>query len=129
MSNTKTHAHGIYFNTSPDPVFLEGLTVGGHDYVYVEGFLRLPGHFLLIKDPKEDPTAPETFRIAYQKMMEKGDAAKQETHANSNRRVNVIDVAEESKPAPEPKKEEPKPKSARTRKGKSDSTSSTDGAQ
>lgn len=90
---------GIYYNSADMPVFLEGHQVGGHDYVYVEGHLRIPGHFVEVADPRDDPDAPETFRIAYRRMMEAGESksAGKETHANTNsRQHNVVPMDDES---------------------------------
>lgn len=129
MNNDKRpHVEGIYFNSADSPIFLEGRHIGGHDYVYLEGYFRVPGNLVLVKDPKDDPNAPETFRVAYERMMEKGRREKRPTRINSQRdKSNVIPVSEE-----EEKEEDPKPKTTktnRTRKGGSDTTSSDEASQ
>lgn len=132
MSDTKGHVEGIYFNSSDTPVFLEGQSIGGHDYVYLEGYLRVPGYFVKVNDPEDDPDAPETFKVAYARMMEKGQDEKKPTRLNSpNRRSNVIPVEEKEEESEEPTKET-KPKStktSRTRKGGSDTTSGDKASQ
>lgn len=139
----ETHVEGIYYNTSATPVFLEGMAIGGHEYVFIEGYLRVPGHFIEVTDPKDDPDAPETFRVAYERMMAKGQAEKRPTHYNSvNERSNVVPVEQEDpEPADEPEvaeekveeKSEPVTKSTRaargTRKGKGDSASDDKASQ
>lgn len=111
MSDQKTRVEGIYYNSADTPVFLEGKSIGGHDYVFLEGYLRIPGHFVHVEDPYEDPDAPETFRVAYSKLMEKGKSQKTQTHSSSsNQRSNVIPATEvetekdeeEIKPATKP---------------------------
>lgn len=132
MSDTKGHVEGIYFNSSDTPVFLEGQSIGGHDYVYLEGYLRVPGYFVKVNDPKDDPDAPETFKVAYARMMEKGQGEKKPTRLNSpNRRSNVIPVEEKEEESEESTKEtKPKPtKTSRTRKGGSDTTSGDKASQ
>ena len=132
MSDTKGHVEGIYFNSSDTPVFLEGQSIGGHDYVYLEGYLRVPGYFVKVNDPEDDPDAPETFKVAYARMMEKGQDEKKPTRLNSpNRRSNVIPVEEKEEETEESTKEtKPKPtKTSRTRKGGSDTTSGDKASQ
>lgn len=133
MSDTKGHVEGIYFNSSDTPVFLEGQSIGGHDYVYLEGYLRVPGYFVKVNDPEDDPDAPETFRVAYARMMEKGQGEKKPTRLNSpNRRSNVIPVEEEKEEESEESTKETKPKSTKTsraRKGGSDTTSGDKASQ
>lgn len=132
MSDTKGHVEGIYFNSSDTPVFLEGQSIGGHDYVYLEGYLRVPGYFVKVNDPEDDPDAPETFKVAYARMMEKGQDEKKPTRLNSpNRRSNVIPVEEKEEESEESTKEtKPKPtKTSRTRKGGSDTTSGDKASQ
>ena len=132
MSDTKGHVEGIYFNSSDTPVFLEGQSIGGHDYVYLEGYLRVPGYFVKVNDPEDDPDAPETFKVAYARMMEKGQDEKKPTRLNSpNRRSNVIPVVEKEEESEESTKEtKPKPtKTSRTRKGGSDTTSGDKASQ
>ena len=128
MSNDKrSHVEGIYFNSADSPIFLEGKHIGGHDYVYLEGYFRVPGNLVLVKDPKDDPNAPETFHVAYERMMEKGRREKRPTRINSRQdKSNVIPVSEEEG------KEDPKPKpakSARARKGVRDTTSNDEASQ
>ena len=137
MAPAPTRIEGIYYNSADMPVFLEDRHVGGHDYVYLEGFLRIPGHFVEVKDPAEDPNAPESFRIAYEQMLEKGRAEKRETHKNTtSRKHNVIPMDQEvpdAGPEPEPEDEaedEPKPARKRTaRKGSRESTTKDDSSQ
>lgn len=114
---------GIYYNTADMPVFLEDRHIGGHDYVYLEGYLRIPGHFVEIQDPQNDPDAPESFRIAYARMLEQGEAQKTETHANtSTRKHNIVPVSEEE--------EIPKPIKPRApRKGKRESATEESSSQ
>lgn len=126
MSNDKrSHVEGIYFNSADSPIFLEGKQIGGHDYVYLEGYFRVPGNLVIVQDPKDDPDAPETFRIAYERMMEKGRREKRPTRVNSPKdKANVIPVDD--------KDEDPKPKPtkpSRTRKGGSDTPSSDEASQ
>ena len=86
-----TKIEGVYFNTSPDPVFLESTLVGGHEFVYIDGYVRLPGNFIKIDDPQDDPNAPESFQIAYAKLTEKAENDRKKTHANSaNSKVNIV---------------------------------------
>lgn len=127
--NDRGRVEGIYFNTADNPVILEGRSIGGHDYVYLEGYFRIPGYFVEIRDPKSDPDAPETFRVAYARMMEKGRREKKPTRLNSPKdRSNVIPVEEKEETEKEVQPD-PKPKSARARRGKSDSTSSDEASQ
>lgn len=126
MNNDKRpHVEGIYFNSADSPIFLEGRHIGGHDYVYLEGYFRVPGNLVLVQDPKDDPNAPETFHVAYERMMEKGRREKRPTRINSQRdKSNVIpvdDKEEDTKPKPT--------KPARSRKGGSDTTSSDEASQ
>ena len=123
MSDQNSRAGGIYFNSADSPVFLDGITIGGHEYVYLEGQIRVPGHFVPVKDPKDNPDAPETFRAAYGRMMEKAAKERRPTRQNSAReKANIVPMEEkESAPEPSPK---PKPtKNSRTRKGGSDTPS------
>lgn len=123
MASNQPYVKGIYYNSADAPVFLEGRQIGGHDYVYLEGHLRVPGHFVAVPDPKDDPDAPETFRVAYGRMMEAGESKStvKETHANtSNRRSNVVPMDDES----------PKPTKSRTaRKGKRESAPEGESSQ
>ena len=126
MSKDKrSHVEGIYFNSADSPIFLEGKQIGGHDYVYLEGYFRVPGNLVLVQDPKDDPDAPETFRIAYERMMEKGRQERRPTRVNSPKdKANVIPVDD--------KEEDPKPKPtkpSRTRKGGSDTSSNDEASQ
>lgn len=104
---------GIYYNTSPEPVFYEGTLVGGHEHVFIDSYTRLPGHFVKIDDPKDDPDAPEQYKLAYAALVAKAEEEAQETHSNSpSRRTSVVTSdEEEEKPA------------RTTRKGKRDSSS------
>lgn len=116
MNDTKNPAAGIYFNSADSPVFLEGEHIGGHDYVYLKGDFRIPGHFVRITDPVEDSEAPETYRRAYAQMAEaERPSAPQDVPSEP------AEDAEEPKPRPKPTK------TSRTRKGGSD-TSSSDAA-
>lgn len=115
--NTKPHnrVDGIYFNTSPDPAFVDDVLIGGHDYVYVEGYIRIPGQFVMVDDPKGDDDVSETFRKAYEKMREVGESHAEELHANSaNSSSNVVPVPNEVKgdtKATKSKRESAKPTS------------------
>lgn len=112
---------GLHFNSAPHPVFLEGRQVGGHEYVWIDGFIRVPGHFILINDPSEREDAPESFRKAYAEMVAAGKAQSKDVHENSTtEKANIIIEPEVQEEAP---KEEEKPKTKRSRKSKRDTTS------
>lgn len=130
MKSNGKRVEGIYFNSADTPAFLEGRAIGGHDYVYLEGFLRIPGHFVRVEDPKDNPDAPETFRVAYGKLMEKGQSAKQETHqAAPGRRANVVTNEEPEEEEEAEQKPAPKKPSRSARKGKSETTSADESSQ
>lgn len=125
--NTRTS--GIYYNSSAEPVFLEGRLIGGHEYVFVEGFLRLPGHFVAVQDPQDDPNAPETFRQAYSAMQEKAAQSEKETHqATNNSRSNVVPL-EDEKDAEEAPSTPQRASRASSRKGKRETSSDGAGDQ
>lgn len=105
MSTSKPHnrVDGVYYNTSPDPVFVEDALIGGHEYTYIEGYIRIPGQFIAIDDPREDDDAPSSFKRAYAKMLKTADENAKEVHANSaNSKSNVIPVEQPIEEARKP---------------------------
>lgn len=119
----KIRVEGIYYNTSPEPVFFEGSLVGGHEHVYIDGYVRIPGHFVLMDDPQADDNAPEPYKRAYEALKRKADEREGDSvHANSNdRKVDVI-VEDTPEEAPEDV-DAPALKPTRTsRRGKRDSS-------
>lgn len=91
---------GIYYNTSPEPVFYEGTLIGGHEHVFIDSYTRLPGHFVKIDDPQDDPNAPEQYKRAYAALTAKAEEEAKETSANSpSRRTSVVMSDKEEKPA------------------------------
>lgn len=126
MSN---YTEGIFLNTSPEPTFFGGKRVGGHEFVFIDGFDRIPGNFVRVDDPKDDHNLSEDYQAAFKALQAKADRERKPVHENTkDQRSNVITPDPEPEAATEakdPDKATPK-HTTRTRKVKSGSAS-TDG--
>jgi hypothetical protein len=94
--------NGLFYNSSPNPTYLEDTLVGGHEWVYAEGILRIPGQFVLMDDPEERENPSEDYRRAYEQFMEAGRARSKAHHPSSRVKSTVVAVesTEEENEAP-----------------------------
>ena len=132
MASETTRETGIYYNSSPSPVFMDGKLVGGHEYVFIDGYVRIPGHLVRMEDPRDDDNAPESLRRAFAAMERLRGT--QEVHANSSKAsAHIVALEDGDEPEGQPAAEErpkPKPRASTkktTRKPRTGERESTDG--
>lgn len=95
MSTSVPHnrVDGLYFNTSPEPAYVNDVLIGGHEWVFIEGYIRVPGQFVRSDDPTDNEDAPESYVREYKKMMDFAEESRKEVHANSaNNTSNVVPI-------------------------------------